>query len=49
MKYFTLWASQMVLVVKKPPAKAGGIRDAGAISELGNLEEEMASHSSVLA
>ena len=49
MKYFTLWASQMVLVVKKPPAKAGGIRDAGAISESGDLKEEMATHSSVLA
>ena len=34
-KYFFLsntgWASQMLLLVKKPPAKAGDIRDAGSI------------------
>ena len=30
-----LWASQVVLVVKKPPANAGDIRDAGLIPGLG--------------
>ena len=29
------WASQMVLLVKNLPAKAGDIRDAGLISGLG--------------
>ena len=29
------WASQVVLVVKNPSANAGGIRDAGSISESG--------------
>ena len=46
----------MALVVKNPAANAGGVRDAGLIPELGrslgwedNLEEEMTTHSSVLA
>ena len=30
-----LWASQVALVVKNPPANAGDIRDAGSIPELG--------------
>ena len=29
-----LWSSQMALVVKKPPANAGDIRDAGLIPGL---------------
>ena len=29
--YTYIWASQVVLVVKKPPANAGDIRDAGLI------------------
>ena len=29
--YPKLWASQVALVVKNPPASAGGIRDAGSI------------------
>ena len=40
----------MVIVVKNPPAKTGDIREAGSIPGLGgSLEEEMASHSSILA
>ena len=40
-------ASQVVLVVKNPSAKAG---DAGSIPGLGRpLEKEMATHSSILA
>ena len=38
-KYFFLsnpgWTSQMLLVAKKPLAKAGDIRDVGSIPELG--------------
>ena len=30
-----VWASQVVLVVKNPPASAGDIRDAGSIPGLG--------------
>ena len=30
-----LWASQVALVVKNPPASAGDARDAGSIPELG--------------
>ena len=29
--YSKLWASQVALVVKNPPANAGGMRDAGSI------------------
>jgi len=29
------WASQVVLVVKKPPANAGDIRDTGSVPGLG--------------
>ena len=32
---FHLWASQVSLVVKNPPASAGNIRDTGSIPELG--------------
>ena len=38
-----LWASQAVLVVKNPPANAGDL------SQEDPLEEEMATHSSILA
>ena len=41
----TLWASQVVLVVKNPPACAGNIRDAGSIPGSGrSLEEDMPTH-----
>ena len=43
-------ASQVVLVVKNPPANAGNVREAGSI--LGGkdpLEDGMATHSSILA
>ena len=30
-----LWSSQVVLVVKSPPANAGEVRDAGSIPGLG--------------
>ena len=37
-------------MVKNPPANAGDIRDVGSIPESGDpLEEEMATHSSILA
>ena len=43
------WASQ-VAVVKNPPANAGDLRGMGSISGGENLlEEEMATHSSILA
>ena len=44
------WASQVVLVVKNPPANTGDVRDAGLI--LGgedSLEEGTATRSSILA
>ena len=48
--YQYLRASQVVLVVKNPPAHAGDIRDAGISPWVGDpLEEAMATHSSVLA
>ena len=44
------WASQVVLVVKNPPANAGDIRDVGSVSGWEDpLEEGMAAHSSILA
>ena len=47
---FDLGASQVVLVVKNPPADAGDVRDAGLILGLEDpLEEGVASHSSILA
>ena len=46
----TSWASQVVPVVKNPPACAGDIRDAGSIPGSGrSLEEDMATHPSILA
>ena len=43
-------ASQVVLVVKNPPANAGDIRDVGSITGSGRcLEEGMAAHSNILA
>ena len=42
--------SQVALVVKNLPAKAGEVRDAGSIPGLKDpLEEGMATHSSILA
>jgi len=44
------YASPVVLVVKNPPAKAGDVRDTGSIPGSGrSLEEDMATHSSILA
>ena len=46
----SLGASQVVLVVKNPPANAGDIRDAGSISGLGRSPGgEQGNHSSILA
>ena len=43
-------ASQVVLVVKNPPAKAGDIRDTGLIPDQEySLEKGMATHSNILA
>ena len=42
------WASQLVLVVKNPPASAGDARDSGLIPGLGR-SLEMATHSNILA
>jgi len=43
-------ASQVVLVVKNPPANAGELRDVVSISGPGrSLEEGMSIHSSILA
>ena len=40
----------MVLVVKNPPASAGGIKDVGSIlGQEDPLEKEMATHSRILA
>ena len=40
----------MVLVVKKPPANAGDIRDTGSIPGSGrSLEQGMETHSSIFA
>ena len=44
------WASQMVHQVKNPPANAGDTGDIGSILDReGPLEEEMGTHSSILA
>ena len=41
--YKSLWASQVALVVKNPPANAGDIRDVDSICGLGrSLEEGLA-------
>ena len=48
--YSFTWASQMVLVVKNPPANAGDIRDMGLTQGWeDSLEEDMVTHSSILA
>ena len=46
-----LWASQVALGVKNPPANAEDVRDMGSRSLVWEdfLEEEMATHSSILA
>ena len=43
------WASQLVLVVRNPPANAGDARDSGLIPGLGRSLGEMATHSNILA
>ena len=46
----TLWMSQVMLVVKNPPANAGDSRDVGLIPELRRSPGEgNAAHSSILA
>ena len=46
----TLAAPQVALVVKRPSANAGDIRDVGSIPGLEDpLDEGMATHSSILA
>ena len=50
LRHWGHWASQVVLVVKNPPAKAGDVRDVGLIPGSGRSpEEEMAPHSGILA
>ena len=39
-RYMTFKASQVVLVVKNPPANAGDARDTGSIPELGRSPGE---------
>ena len=48
--YIYVWAFQVVLVVKNPPANAEDVRDVGLIPGLERSPEEgMATHSSVRA
>ena len=48
--FYTIRTSQVALVVKNPPAKAGDMRDAASIPGLGRSPGGgMATHSSVLA
>ena len=50
MKTVCIWASQMALVVKNPPASAEDVRDLDSfLGEEDPLEEGMAAHSSILA
>ena len=50
MKTICIWASQMALVVKNPPANAEDVRDLDSfLGEEDPLEEGMAAHSSILA
>ena len=45
-----VWASQVTIVVKNPPAEAGDVRDAGSILGLGRSPGGgHATHSSILA
>ena len=44
-----MWASQVTLEVKNPPANAGGVREAGSIADEDPLEEGMATRSRILA
>ena len=45
-----MWASQVALAVKNPPANAADARDAGLIPGWEDpLEESMATHSSIFA
>ena len=49
-RFLAYWASQVVLMVQNLPANAGDLWDAGLIVDWEDpLEEEMASHSSILA
>ena len=46
-----IWASQVALVLKNPPANAGDIRERGSIIWVRKipLGQEMATHSNILA
>ena len=37
---FSLWASQVAIVVKNPPGNAGDVRDEGSIPGLGRSPDE---------
>ena len=39
-RIFSLWASQVAIVVKNPPANAGDVRDEGSIPGLGRSPDE---------
>ena len=47
--YYSLWASQVVLVVKNLPANGGDTRDVQSLDGEDPLEEGMAIHSGILA
>ena len=50
LNWYLIWGSQVMLVVKNPPANAGDIRDSGLIPGLGRSSGGgMAIHSSILA
>ena len=49
MKQYPKGASQVMLLVKNPPANVGDLREAGLIPGSGrSLEKGMATHSSIL-
>ena len=50
MKQYPKGASQVMLLVKNPPANVGDLREAGLIPGSGrSLEKGMATHSSIIA
>ena len=44
-----LWGSQVALVVKNPPANAGGMRQVPSLGQEDSMEEGMTTFSSILA
>ena len=44
-----LWGSQVALVVKNPPANAGGMRQVPSLGQEDSMEEGMETHSGILA